>query len=527
MLFFTKKKYLGNSGFSMAEIMVGVALMGVLAMAIMSQMKLVASSKKSSNENAIILRLSDKVGVELSRQETCSMAANFGGLTLTAAATNLPSGAIVDSNGSPILIVGSSYGAKVGGSSEAASNANVVKVTSITTMLNASNSDQLDLTITFQKKGGIASVFNSSSSITFPLSIVKDTTVTPNKVKYCYNDITNSIASAIRLSCTGNNSYYDPSANPPYGACKHYVDTTVCANNQYVKKVEVDGTGKLIFTCGTLPSCSGGKILTGFDTTGNAVCSYPFPSCGTGKIMIKSAAGPFICVNTDVGCTAPNALTKFRADGGVDCAYYYPPNSCAKRATSYDPATGTVACDNEVFKAVTCPPGYYISSFDATGTAQCTKYITTNYNCPAGYGATGVDGSGNLTCQQVMRSWCGGAASTHTYADCTAAGGSVMNGGTSNAVCKFGGASCPGGWTPCASWATTDTNQCTDTESHCPSQVRATQYATGGGFANPIAPYSVTCYNWADIPGDGVDYGACYQASSWTVSNSQTETGCY
>lgn len=532
-----KTKLNHKNGFTMVELMVAVALIGVLAMAIVNQMQLVNTSKRDSAESLITNRLVDQISVEMSHQETCSKPANFGNLVTTAAKTRIPNLSLVDAGGTKIIEIGKKYGMLNGlVVSDPAGSMQSIQIDEITTQTDPTNNDQLILEITFAKKTGIGtslSFLRGAKKVQLPLTIVRST-VTPANVAFCYSDITNSIASAIRLSCQGNNSYYDPAANMPYGACKHNVDTTICPAGQYIQKAEIDASvasptnsGKLKFTCGPLPTCPTGKVIKSIALDGQITCDFPLPNCSAGQLMYKTPAGPYTCMNVN-NCTGAKAIKRIDSTGVPTCEFFFPPNTCGSgRATAYDPSTGAITCAPETFRAVTCNPGYYISSFDSTGTAQCSKYITASFNCPAGTGATGVDGSGNLTCQTLQRQWCNGTPRTHMNSDCS---GSIVNAGP-NQVCKVAGSTCPAGWSRCMNWGeTTAANRgsCTDTNSACTLPM-GTYYTGTVGFNPSWNAPTVTCTYYYDIPNDGVPGASstCGTSTGNSGSGTLTSVGCY
>jgi prepilin-type N-terminal cleavage/methylation domain-containing protein len=519
MNFFKKH---GQSGFSLMEVVVGAALLGVLSTAVVNQLQLANNSKKSSNQQAIINGLTDKIGVELSKQETCSLAANFKGKAITRVFNTGDS--IYASDGTTALItVGSSYGRKdAGGNSAAASDVASVQVSDIRTSQSATDSNQMIIDISFTKQTGVLKTFSLPQKISIPISIIKNT-ITPTLIEFCYNDITNSIASAIRLSCQGNTSTYDSTKNPPYGACIRNVDNTSCPANQYIRKIEYDAsTGQNIVkrTCAGLNlTCGAGQVISSFNNDGTVNCSYPLPNCAPGQLMVKSATGPYICLQTNTGCSGLNAIKSFNSDGTVTCARFYPPKTCTGLVTSISP--DSVTCSSYI-KPVTCPEGQWVTGFDASGQAYCGKFYNYPQSCGGGNGATGLDASGNLTCQQLKRRlYCNGTPSTRTYSDCTAAGGTVYNYGTTNAYCHLNASSCTGAFIPCLDYRSRGSASCTDTHSNCPTAVRS-YYEPAMAFSNPVHATYVQCRNY-------VSYGryACTHTTYPPVHTPIYEVGCY
>jgi prepilin-type N-terminal cleavage/methylation domain-containing protein len=537
-----------QAGFTLAEVVIACALIGILALALVNQLQLVGASKKEANESAIINGLTDKLATELSRRETCSLGANFGGRNIAGPAP----GTISDADGNPIVTVGATYGVKattgpVINSSLSAASVGSVQVSSITTSANATNPNEMILKVQFTKMRGIAGLFKTAAKIELPITVIQ----TGGIIKYCYNDITNSITSAIRLSCRGNTSIFiadtsDPTyaayfaTNPtipaspvyaPYGVCVHNVSTTACPSGQYMKKIEVAGvTNQLQYTCvGFQAACPAGQFITGYAANGKVTCNYPLPNCNPGEMMVMSAGGNYTCLKTNVafsgGCSGLYAIKRFNADGSVTCAQFYPPRTCAGLVTSISP--GSTTCTANV-KAVTCPVGQYVSSVDASGQPVCSQFINYPRSCAGGYGVSGVNSSGNITCQLLDRKTsCGGAISaSNTFLGCQGAGGTVMNrdGGT-NSYCKFNTASCPGGWAQCLNWRYTTNTSCTDTNSACSYSVQ-TRYVSGSNvFSNPVTPATATCYYWARNSGPWVY--SCSQLAGPTSVTPTIQSGCY
>jgi prepilin-type N-terminal cleavage/methylation domain-containing protein len=515
------KHFLNSLGFSLVEIMVAISLIGVLAVAVLNQSKLAVDAKRSSNQQVVISRLTNVLGVELSKQETCSLAANFKGKNVTR--TFAAGESIYAANGTTALVtVGGKYGRKdASGNQNAASDVEAVQVTGISTSPSASDTNQMILEIRFSKQTTGFTIFGRPLVITIPLTIIRNS-VSTNLIEYCYNDITNSIASAIRLSCQGNTSYYDPTINQPYGACVHAVDSVACPANQFIRRIEYDanaGQNTIKKYCAGLNvTCPTGQVLTGFNADGTVNCAYPFPSCAPGQLMIKSSSGQYICLNSNSGCTGLNAVKSFNADGTVSCARFYPPNSCGGLVRAISPDGITCASN---YKTVTCPNGQWVKSFDSTGQGICGKFYEYPQSCAGGYGATGIDSNGNLTCQPLRRTlMCNGTRSNRTYTDCTNAGGVVYNYGTMNAYCHFNADGC-GAFTACLDYRRRGAASCWDTHSLCPTAVTY-QSLPAQGFSTPVYKDAVRCRHWKSSGKFGCTFTEL--PAVWTPIY---EVGCY
>jgi prepilin-type N-terminal cleavage/methylation domain-containing protein len=526
-------KKLGQLGFTLMEVVITTAVLSALALAIVNQMQLANFSKRSSSETAIINGITDRLAVELSNQDVCT--ANFKNKTINILRTFAPNETIFAADGVTELIKkGGYYGKKsASGSSLSASDASTVYVLDITTQPNASDTNEMNLEITFQKKTGGTSFLRERQKVNLPITVIRTAAGAGPNIDYCFNDITNSIQSAIRLSCKGNTDYYDPTINPPYGACYHNIVARDCAasGNQFISKMEWDpaiGQNTVKVGCtGLQTTCPiPNQVITGFNASGIPTCDWPLPNCLSGQMMIKSAAGPYICLNTNSGCSGFQAIKSFNSDGTVSCAQFYPPNSCAGMVTSIQP--GSMTCSTYV-KPKTCGVGEFVSSFDASGNAICSRFIVYPQNCPGGQGATGVDINGNLTCQPLLRrTSCNGVSSTtNTYNTCTGAGGTVQNAGTTNAFCKFNTATCPGGWGQCPTWAARNSATCTDTNSACSYSTMVTRTAAAMVFNTPVTAQTVTCDYWARNSGPWVYSCTKYVGSGPSATTPMTQIGCY
>ena len=526
------KKYtfsqLSRAGFTLVELLVTTGVLGLVTMTLLSQVKLVNNSKVGSNSDAVVNSLRDKLIIELSKEKTCTM--NFSGKPANALTTYTN---IKDSENNNLVDLVTNYGKSVAGNSSSAGSVDLVQVSSISTNANPTNNDELILNVKFAKKSGVGSFFSSAVEIDIPLSIVK----TASNVAYCFSDATLSIATTIRLSCQGNSSFYNTALNPPYGQCEHDVQPTlpVCPAGKFIKKVGINlsnqannttGSKAVEYECVALEStCPAGLIITNTNIDGTVTCSYPLPNCAPGQMMIMSAPGKYICLNSNIGCTGLNAVKSFNSDGSVTCAQFYPPQTCTGFVTNIAP--GSISCSANV-KSVTCPFGKFISSFDSTGQPLCSSWVNLPANCPAGQGATGIDSAGNLTCQVMDKLLsCNGSVSSNTFRQCIAGGGTVMNRyvqGSTDAYCVLNAATCPAGSTPCINRRYTVNNSCTDSNSACAYSVQS-RTAPGAYYFGAYNPSTITCNYWARNSGPWIR--SCTPMAQAPIYAITTQVGCY
>jgi prepilin-type N-terminal cleavage/methylation domain-containing protein len=530
-------KKMGNQGFTLMEVMIAAGLIGVVSLTLVNQLNLVNKAKRESNSSTIINGITDKLMMELSHKDTCG--ANFAGKIISAAPLTII-GAILDTEGAPIVQNGGNYGLQVGGNNVAAASGDTVRVNApITIVRNVNNPDEMILKVEFEKKT-LFGLYTSAGNIEIPITAIQNAA---GAIQQCFNDISNSISTAIRLSCQGNTAYFNPRANNGYGACEHNLQTNniTCPNGKFIKKIQYFSSllpliNEIRYTCiAPEATCPPNQVLTSFLADGTYTCAPPFPNCTPGQIMVKGAAGSYYCINLapfpgGLGCTGITAIKSFNADGSVTCAQYYPPQSCPG-AFVKGTIPGAIACDDYIHP-INCPPGQFISSFNASGFPICTKFINYPFNCPAGQGAYGVDAAGNLRCKNFERRLsCNGAYSPmgYTFTDCVNAGGVVQNRdfGT-NSFCRLPGGTCPGGSSICPTWRKTVNISCTDTKSICSQSVQTRWKIGSNVFTTPVFPQTAVCFYWKRISGPyPFNTGPCSINPGPTATTPVTEIGCY
>jgi|GEM_PF-1094627 len=159
----------------------------------------------------------------------------------------------------------------------------------------------------------------------------------------------------------------------------------------------------------------------------------------------------------------------------------------------------------------------------------------TNPTCPAGQTIImKADGAGKWYTSAALTTWyqvvCGtlmssdGTAllvnSNHTTKQCTDAGGTVIDDGSGNNMCRFNVGTCPSLWSQYGNWSTTAQTSC-----------------MGGWHPSCTSPTgcNTPSHSWANEgPGtcgySGSDYVACgysYVCCALTCTASNTQIGCY
>jgi prepilin-type N-terminal cleavage/methylation domain-containing protein len=228
-------------------------------------------------------------------------------------------------------------------------------------------------------------------------------------------------------SANGSSYYSTPSAN-------------LCLSGS---ASAVSGTGPWTWICngtysGLSPACAANISIDGVCGSSNGANVSSIPStnlCSIGTASSVSGSGPWswTCGGTNGG-SSPACST-----GGL------PVNgACGLAAQSY------------VYTATA-----YAGAYCATGTQSSSPDFpaansSATWTCNGLYSGTN---SGTCTASRATAPVLVCSGSTHSEADCTAAGGTLVNTGTCN-TCKFAGASCPSGWTVYASWTTLAAKTC-------------------------------------------------------------------
>ena len=514
-----------EKGFSLAEAMVAVAILGIVITATLSQLELSSKSTLDMAADAEINNVTNKIIAAIGTTSVCRD--NFGGK----AQNNNTYTFIKDSNGDYLIQ-----------NNVATGSGNSVKVLSIETKRVSDN--EMNLVISFQKKRStVNNIFASGPKREIPINTIL-TTAAPIVIQDCFANYDLVIRTAIQQSCKGLASKYNPNINLPYGACEHSVTTLTAANTslnpiacpagQFLKTVKTT-SGEIEYTCGKFTEdCLPGQAISGFDG-GVVQCDYIFPVCAPGQIIMEiggaNVCKPITCAPPPLGNqTVLSAFRGFYSGGNPLCT----PITTAAQCQNGQYATnitdeGTVTCSNALLIGGACPIGKYINGVDANGYIRCDTYIAVPAICPNGFAVTGIKDDGSLDCEikdAALR--CGG--STRTYNECETAGGVVRNRGSATSHCEFDGeSSCPLGWSRCGNYGRQWEVTCRDTANtfYCNQWTQERPvYPVGGNNAyldTPLAPG--TCHLWTGSAGT---QGRCEDnpGAGPTVYTRQKSVGC-
>jgi prepilin-type N-terminal cleavage/methylation domain-containing protein len=515
-----------EKGFSLAEAMVAVAVLGIVITATLSQLELSSKSTLDMAADAEINNVTNKIIAAIGTTSVCR--ANFG----TKVQDN-PYTFIKDSNGDFLIQKGQATG-----------SANSVKVLDIETKKVSDN--EMNLVISFEKKrSSVKNIFASGPKREIPINTILTTTA-PIVIQDCFANYDLVIRTAIQQSCKGLASNYNPNINLPYGACEHSVKTLTAANDaatpiscpagKFLKKVQTT-SGEIEYTCGKFTDdCPTGQAIIGIDNTGTVQCDYIFPTCAPGEVLME-IGGKNVCKALNCGPTLPGTQTVLSAFRGFDSTGTIQCTPITTAATC-DPGqyptnitnTGKVTCSTALLVGGACPIGKYIKGVDATGHIICETYIEVPANCPTGFAITGIKDDGTLDCERIDAALrCGG--STKTYNDCESAGGVVrFRGSATISHCEFDGqATCPIGWNRCSSYGRQWQVECRDTANtfYCNqwTQVRGVVPPAGNNTYTDAGLASVTCHRWTGSAGT---QGRCDDnpGAGPTAYTTQKSVGC-
>ena len=511
-----------QSGVGIAEVMVSVAVLGIVIVGLISQQRLSVKSSQGNYSDNEINNITKKVTSEIGVQSICSLTENLGGKVPGASLTRLQRAAGAATAANTILAVNGEYGQGQG----------QVLVSNIETRANGPN--ELILILSFRKKeSGIVGKFMARTvKREIPLSVV----IVSGTIAACYGNYDLIIKTAVELACLGSGAVYDPNANLPYGTCtRQSTPALACPAGQVLTKVDPT-TSKVTgvdYTCkGLAQACTDpDEIVIGFNTDGTPKCGMAYKPCNAGEVLVKNSSGVLVC--TQINCEADYPITAFNgfsASGGQICRQIPGPTTCGgTNFASQLNTDGSVSCNTAYVQAGGCAPGEFIQGINSAGAINCVKWINLPAWCGAGTAIDGVDANGNVTCKTIRRALaCDGTQNNHSYNDCRNSGGSIYGAGGGNSHCIFSGASCPGGWNRCYSFGSQVDNSCLDTSNtyYCDgNRSWRTAYAPGGNWAyNNSGQPSATCYQWTGFPNTSY---ACYAYAVQTIYTTQTQVGCY
>lgn len=502
-----------EKGFSLAEVMVATAILGIVITATVSQLQLSSKSAVDMAADAEINNVTNKVITAIGTINLCRK--NFGGKP-----QNNTYDFIKDLDETSLIEKGGSVG----------TSNKEIKILNIETK--RVSDYEMTLILSFQKKRfGVDNLFLSGPKREIPINTILDGS---SLIQDCFANYDLVIRTAIQQSCKGLAARYNPNANPPYGQCEHEVKPLTCTNPGEFLNTSITSNGAIEFTCGKLTNdCEEGKGIVGFDAAGKPKCEYIFPTCNVGEVIVKFG-GAHICKKLD--CSWTTNLSAFNGfdpvTGDIICKDITTSKPCGNGqfVTNID-SVGTVTCSNAPFQGGTCGIGKYISGINSDGSLRCLTFIKVPFDCPAGPPAqaiTGVKTDGTPDCEPINSTLkCGGG--TRTVNACREAGGLFQPG--ANSHCKFTNRStCPAPWQQCNGYRTLNAVTCRDTSNtfYCDEwkQFRTTSpIAPSGQYADQPMPAPVTCHHWVGSPGT---YGRCDDTIvTGPTYVTQNEIGCY
>jgi prepilin-type N-terminal cleavage/methylation domain-containing protein len=374
-------------GFSLMELMITVAIGGVLSLVIADSFKKSQNLQSDMHRTSEVNNLIFSLTTELSRRAVCEInIPKSTALPTLPATTSLSQ--IVYKSGTPIITVGAGYGANISnivsisyGGTASTTNAKLRKVI---------------LTVQYQVKQKVATTTTiPARKFEIPINIFVNNSGT---VESCYSDGQTLLENAVQYSCQGRGAKFYPSVPNdtvyPYGHCEHEYEvqastaTTnvgVCPAGELLKLID-SSANKMVFKCSKLSTvaplvqCPAWSYMTGIGSTGQAICTdirTLFPANGIMYIKINGTAG--ILSMQTINCPA-NQILQF-----ID-------------------ATGTPQCINPNL-TYTCPAGQYVSGIDRltlpAGQPICS-YANNRNACGAGTYMSAIDAAGNVTCTQPI-----------------------------------------------------------------------------------------------------------------------------
>lgn len=520
----------GQSGFSMIEIMVTIAILGVVVMAVISQQRYTYRDSLKIGADAEINNITTRIISQIGDEATCTR--NFNNVN-----QNTPVGTItqlVDASSNVIMSVSPN---------PISAGQSKIKFTGIETK--GLSNDEMLLILYFKKQSAET---NPLGTIGFSNSITREirlnTIVSAGKIVNCYANFDLVISSAIQAACQGNSAYYDKTINPPYGGCIHKSVDTTCPNGQFISAVSTDASNKITYTCSDifpvpLVACSTGQYIVGYGANGMPNCALAFnETCSAGQVLVKTATGQHLCKSIDcsAGYSTPMAFAGFDSGGNILCRQINGIKDCGPGSFANTVgAQEDITCQPASLAGSSCAPGFRVQGVSSTGAINCQPFIQLPFDCGAGNAVYGFDASGVRQCHPVDRPLaCDGGQSSHTYLQCLAAGGQIQFIHSPTSQCKFSGATCPAGWNRCENWGSQIINTCNDdaTSTFYCSETPPNAYVATRTTPAPPAGYTnnvqteVTCLKWAPKASSGLTH-LCDSTPLPPTLSIQTEVGCY
>lgn len=499
-----------EKGFSMAEVMAATAILGIVIVATVSQLKLSSKSALDMAADAEINNITNKVISAIGNHAVCYK--NFGTRAQANTYTQLlnTDDTIIAKTGT---VPGDPY--------------SEVQLSRIETK--SVNANEMTLVLSFEKKKfGLGTFFTSGPKREIPIM----TSLVSGNIQYCFANYDLVIKTAIMQACIGDRSYYNETVNPPFGSCEHLANNLTCGANEFLHTVTAaDGT--LTFTCGPITGVCpiAGQAIVGYNPDGSTRCDYVLPECQAGEVIVKHAGG-HICKKIDcTNATGISAFGGFDANGDIICTQIATTsNVCGTNqyATGISGDGKVVTCSTPTFGggAGQCAVGKFVSGIDGSGNIVCTNFINIPATCQPGEAVQGVGANGDVSCDAISRNLACGPG--HTYNDCVVAGGLVRNNGTATSHCMFSGVSCPAGWSNCQNYRAQYQMSCTDTANtfYCEEwqQTRTVLAPAGNNVYSNNPRASVTCKQWNGSPGTG---GACVAVDKAPTYTTVNQIGCY
>lgn len=217
----------------------------------------------------------------------------------------------------------------------------------------------------------------------------------------CYNNESNMINTAVARACTGPNARLigdvNNSANPL--RCVHDVDTTTeCAPNEYFNGYMVGphpttaGAATLIPRCTPITEKTTGcgpsqYVVEKDDGAGHSLSCHTIPSCGPGEHLARGADGLLACVTMQFTC-AEHQMIVINAAGNPSCI------GCAAGEALIRTPSGW-QCKSMVCNDSKTNGQEYFVGFDSNGDAMCRTLIKAQQPCQFG-GQLEIQGDGSI-----------------------------------------------------------------------------------------------------------------------------------
>ncbi len=422
------KKYFVSSGFTLVEVMVSGAIIGVVALGITSIVRTQASDQKTIESRFEISILMSDLAQHLQNSDGClNTFKALGNLKNLSATPPIVVPAIRNRKNSALEYeIGKVYGS------------GTIRISNMTISdfdykpkpipPGGEGYSEFVLMITLQKTSSLIQG-NRELIKRIPIRVNLDDNYT---VKECHSAENNAIETALTIHCQSMGGMLDPATHdctltsytsPPSPIDSYTVVSTKylsdaltdLVDGTYVKTTGDTMTGNLTISNADLNALVV-KSNTTFCVDGGGCRDFTQKTCSTGATQAINANGSLSCSNN---CSTGQYVSAVNSSNNFICNTFPDKDCPTGQYISNITSSGAVTCSSVPSpSAINCGSGKYLKEITTAGTGVCRSVmIDTNTNvfnrqCPSGYFVKGFNTNGSPICVQPCP--CGVCGTTRT-----------------------------------------------------------------------------------------------------------------